>query len=45
MFEISNTVVFGETILDAGYAMLDILEFAESEIWKHPVSRVTCFYP
>jgi len=43
MFEISNTVVFSQTILDAGYllqrsgdpglaGMLDILEFAGSRI-------------
>ena len=31
MFGSSKKVVFSETILDTGYSMLDILEFAESE--------------
>ena len=39
MFGISKTVVFSATILDAGYLMLDILEFPTSEIRKYPVSR------
>ena len=33
-----NTVVFTATMLDAGYLMLDILEFAASEVQKHIVS-------
>ena len=36
MFGISKTVVFSATILDAGYLMLDILEFPTSEIQKYP---------
>jgi len=28
---------FPGTMLDAGYLMLDIVEFAEGEILKHPV--------
>jgi hypothetical protein len=35
----SKTVVFTGTMLDAGYLMLDIPEFAESEIQQHPGSR------
>jgi hypothetical protein len=35
----SKTVIFSETMLDAGYLMLEILEFAKSEIHKHAVSR------
>ena len=38
MFGRSKTVVLAATMLDAGYLMLDILEFASSEIGKHPVS-------
>ena len=36
MFGISKTIVFSATILDAGYLMLDILEFPTSEIQKYP---------
>jgi hypothetical protein len=36
MFVISKDVVFTATILDAGYLMLDILEFPSSEIQKYP---------
>ena len=36
---IKKTVVVAATMLDAGYLMLDILEFPTSEIEKHPVSR------
>ena len=39
IFGIRKTVVFTATMLDAGYLMLDILEFPTSEIQKHPVSR------
>ena len=39
MSDIRKTVVFSTTMLDAGYLMLDILEFPPSEIEKHPVSR------
>ena len=39
MFGRDKTVVFTATMLDAGYLMLDILEFSASEVRKHPVSR------
>ena len=39
MPDISKTVVFTATMLDAGYLMLDILKFPTSEIEKHPVAR------
>ena len=34
-----KAVNFTRTMLDAGYLMLGIAKFAESEIQKHPVSR------
>jgi hypothetical protein len=40
MFRRSKTVDFIGAMLDAGYLMLDIPEFAGSEIQKHPVSRI-----
>jgi hypothetical protein len=36
----NKTVNFIETMLDAGYLMLDILEFTRSKSQKHPVSRI-----
>ena len=35
----SETIDFKGMMLDDGYLMLDIPEFAESEIQQHPVSR------
>jgi hypothetical protein len=35
----NKAVLFTGTMLDAGYLMLDILKFADSEIQQHPVSR------
>jgi hypothetical protein len=40
MFDRNKTAVIAATILDAGYWMLDIPEFAVSEIQKHPVSSL-----
>jgi hypothetical protein len=39
MWNRRKTFDFTETMLDAGYWMLDIPEFAGSEVQKHPVSR------
>jgi hypothetical protein len=36
----NKIVLFAGMILDAGYLMLDIPEFPESEIQKHPVSSL-----
>jgi hypothetical protein len=40
MFSRNKTVVITGTMLDAGYLMLDIPEFAEREIAQHPVSSL-----